>query len=502
MTPTAQSQLHWREGEDGLAPVLIQGERETAVAWAPQPGSQEAFLSCPVFECLLEGNRGGGKTDGLIMSFGQHTGKGYGAEWRGILFRKTYPELRDVIDKCLKWIPMIWPEAKYNRSEYYWTWPDGEQLFLRHLSKEADYWSYHGHNYPWQGFEELCTWADDKAYTKMFACARSTKKGIPIMIRSTANPYGVGHNWVKMRFQLPLAMNRVRGPVMRNITDKYGDRLPDRVVIHSNLAENRVLMSVDKEYLSRIKAAARNDAEYQAWVHGNWDIVAGGMFDDVWDPRVHVVPNYPLHLTPRHWHINRSYDHGTSKPFSVGWWARSNGEPFKYNGHWYGRVPGDLYRINEWYGWTGEPNEGLRLEGRDIGKGIIQREAAMGLTGRVKRGPADTGIFDPVPGYPNTAEDMVAEGVHWDHADKGPGSRRQGWEQMRKMFRAANTFPREHPGLFALEQCAQYRRTVPVLPRSDHDLDDVNTDAEDHIGDEVRYELRHKRVAIQTGVWK
>jgi hypothetical protein len=502
VTQTSQSQLLWRESDEGLRPVLVEGKRETVVAWAPQPGSQEAFLSCPVFECLLEGNRGGGKTDALIMSYGQFTGAGFGAEWRGILFRRTYPQLRDVIDKCLKWIPMIWPRATYNRSEYYWTWPDGEQLFLRHLNDENDYWNYHGHNYPWQGFEELCTWPDDKAYTKLFACARSTAKGIPIMVRSTANPYGVGHNWVKARFKLPIAGNRTKGPVLRGMVDKYGDVIPERVAVHSHLGENRVLMSVDKEYLSRIKAAARNDAEYQAWVHGNWDIVAGGMFDDVWDPRVHIVPNFPLAQIPRNWHINRSYDHGQSKPFSVGWWAQSNGEPFKYRGHVYGTVPGDLYRINEWYGWNGEPNEGLRLSARDIAKGIILRESAMGLTGRVRRGPADTQIFDPNPGYPSTAEDMATEGVHWDWADKSPGSRKQGWEAMRTMLKAANEHPREYPGLFVLEQCEQFRRTVPVLPRSDFDLDDVNTETEDHIGDETRYRLRHKRIAVSSGVWK
>jgi hypothetical protein len=482
--------------------VLVQGDLSTEVAWAPQPGSQQAVLSCPVFECLIEGNRGGGKTDVFLFSFLQHVGKGWGAEWRGILFRRTYPELRDVIDKCLKWIPRIWPEARYNRSEHYWIWPGGEQLFLRHLARESDYWSYHGHNYPWMGFEELCTWPDDKAYTKMFACARSSVPGIPIMVRATANPYGVGHNWVKRRFGLPLPPGRVKGPVMRNLRHKNGDLLPERVAIHSSLDENLTLLKADPNYLSRIKAAARNDAEYQAWVHGNWDIVAGGMFDDVWDPAVHVLPNFPLDQIPRRWYINRSYDHGSSRPFSVGWWAESNGEPLHYNGRVYGPVPGDRIRVAEWYGWNGQPNEGLLMRPSAIGRGIVDREKDWGLAGRVRTGPADSSIFDPTPGHPNVAADMLHAGVSWEPSDKAPGSRVQGWQQIREMLAAAAEQPREEPGLFVLERCEHFRRTVPVLPRSNRDPDDVNSDAEDHVGDETRYQLRHWRREVQTGAFK
>ena len=61
---------------------------------------------------------------------------------------------------------------------------------------------------------------------------------------------------------------------------------------------------------------------------------------------------------------------------------------------------------------------------------------------------------------------------------------------------------RHQPGMFILETCDQFLRTVPVLPRDDKDLDDVDTDAEDHIGDEVRYRLREKRRVISQDSWK
>jgi hypothetical protein len=493
-----QSTLEWRNTEQGLTPILLTGRTETSVAWAAQRGSQVAALSCPVFEVLIEGNRGPGKTDTLLMCFAQHCGKGYGAEWRGIIFRRTYKELKDLISKSLKWIPKIWPKARYNASEHVWTWPDGEQMLLSYFRVPKDYDTYHGHAYPFIGWEELTRWPDDKCYKPMFSCCRSSDPRVPKMIRSTTNPYGVGHNWVKARFRLPIG--GTRGPVIRDSVDRDGEPEPERVVIHCDLAENKILLAAQPNYLQSIKAAARNQAEYDAWVHGSWDIVAGGMFDDVWEPKIHIVPNFPPRMIPNGWYVDRSYDHGQSAPFSVGWWAESNGEPLHYNGYTYGRVRGDMIRFAEWYGWNGTENEGLNMLARDIARGIKEREADMGIAGRVFAGPADNNIFDPDPsGTQSTASEMEAEGVSWTRCDKSPGSRKQGWEQMRKMMKSAKEYPREHPAVYITERCAQFKRTVPVLPRSDLDLDDVAKEAEDHIGDETRYRLRYKRKVITTG---
>ena len=65
--------------------------------------------------------------------------------------------------------------------------------------------------------------------------------------------------------------------------------------------------------------------------------------------------------------------------------------------------------------------------------------------------------------------------------------------------------PREAPGLFVMEHCDQFTRTVPSLPRDEKDMDDVDTDAEDHIGDETRYRVRSRwnrvREATTTGMF-
>ncbi|CAM3677717.1 hypothetical protein POAN111098_01560 [Polynucleobacter antarcticus] len=115
--------------------------------WTPLPGSQTLFLTCPVYEVLLEGTRGGGKTDTLLMSYAQHVGRGFGDHWRGVLFRLTYPQLADVVAKSKRWFYQIFPGAKFNESDYVWKWPTGEMLYFRYGANEDDYWNYHGHEY-------------------------------------------------------------------------------------------------------------------------------------------------------------------------------------------------------------------------------------------------------------------------------------------------------------------------------------------------------------------
>ena len=128
---------------------------ETSVVWEPQPGSQQLFLTCQVFEVLYAGSRGFGKTDSLLMDFAQHVGLGFGPEWRGILFRRQQRDLEDVIAKSQKWFPRIYPGARFHRAKLTWQFPEGESLLFRHLRTADDYQAYHGHSCPWIALEEL-----------------------------------------------------------------------------------------------------------------------------------------------------------------------------------------------------------------------------------------------------------------------------------------------------------------------------------------------------------
>lgn len=505
------AQLEEARSRELAVPIRVT-EDGRPIVWSPQPGSQTSFLACPITEVLYHGTRGPGKTDALLMSFAQFVGRGYGAAWRGILFRQTYPQLADVVAKSEKWFRRIFPGAKLNRSTpMHWEWPTGERLLLRHMKSPDDYWNYHGHEYPWIGWEELTNWPTDQCFRSMFACLRSSNRNVPRMVRATTNPYGIGHNWVADRYHLHGQWWKT--VVTPHPVDAEGRPEPPRAAIHGHIDENKVLLEADPNYKSTIAASASNAAMAEAWLDGSWDLIAGGMFDDVWSRTANIVPNF---VVPPNWRIDRAFDWGSSKPFSVGWYATSDGSDLILpNGAVRSTVRGDVFRIREWYGWTGRANEGLRMLAADVAAGIVEREVLWGWRtprgSRVLPGPADSAIFTTENGK-SVAADMdapvlfagkVYHGVKWTAADKRPGSRKMGWEQTRKMIQRAQSKPgrpREEPGFFVVaDQCPQFLRTVLTLPRDPKDLDDVDTDAEDHIGDEVRYRVRAAGTEPRTG---
>jgi len=464
-----------------------------------------------VFEILYHGTRGPGKSDTLLMDFAQFIGKGWGLQYKGIIFRQTFPQLEDLITKSKRWFPMIFPGARWNGSAYKWVFPDGEELLFRQFNKPDDYWKYHGQEFQFVGWDELTNWASLDGYKSMMSCLRSTHPDIPLRVRATTNPYGAGHNVVKFYFELPAKDGIIRRKtyeIENPLTGEIIKRRLTRLCVKGTIYENTILLNAQPEYIATLKAQADNPAKLAAWLEGSWDIVSGGMFDDVWEPKINVKPRF---IIPMSWRIDRSFDWGSSAPFSVGWWAESDGSDYLGADQlWHSTVRGDLFRIAEWYGWNGEPNKGLRMLATDIAKGIREREALMFQDRRVLAGPADTSIFDVENGV-SIAVDMekkirldngqVVKGVSWTRADKRPGSRKTGWEHTRKMMRDARSKdgPREQPGLFCFDTCDQFIRTVPTLARSEKDPDDVNSDTEDHIGDETRYRVRMVGNRASTG---
>jgi hypothetical protein len=322
---------------------------------------------------------------------------------------------------------------------------------------------------------------------------------VEIEIRSTTNPSGPGHNWVMQRYRLPLPgfPSQTLGALIDDAKDDKGNLEPPRRYIHATVEENLLMMASDPEYINRLCAGATSEAQYQAFRFGDWSIVAGGMFDDIW-PKVRercVVPPFLHRVPPVSWRITHAFDPGSAKPFSYQIFAESDGSDVEFaDGTIRSTIPGDLFLCFEWYGWNGRPNVGLRhLTVPDIAEGIRKRWKEWGIDKRVRPGPSDIGIFDEQNGF-CAAEEFAKRGVHFEKAAKGPFSRVEGWAQMRMRLAATVAEPgrpRETPGLFIVgENCPQWLRTVPVLPRKEDQEDDVDSEAEDHNGDCTRYRLR------------
>jgi len=101
---------------------------------------------------------------------------------------------------------------------------------------------------------------------------------------------------------------------------------------------------------------------------------------------------------------------------------------------------------------------------------------------------------------PSIYADFEKLGVYFEAADKSPGSRIRGIEQIRKLL--ASTIPvdrrREEAGLFIFESCSHFLRTIPDLPRDKTNIEDYDKNSEGHIADEVRYMLTFDRAPAFT----
>ena len=504
-------------------------------AWKPQGKAQMAALAATmVKEVLLEGDRGGGKTITLIMAFVSQVGRGWGANWRGVIFRQTHPALKDIIKQSKQWIPQVQPGANFTHNDSTWTFPNGEQLTFSHFATPDDYWNWHGQELPFIGWEELTAWANDECYLSMMSCSRSSgPRDMPRIVRGTTNPYGPGRLWVKERWLLP----DMRGQIRTNLTDENGEHLPDRLAINFSLSANKILLENDPHYRSSIRASAgTNEAMRKAWLEGDWEISVGGMFDDLWDRSQHEVEPFDL---PAGWRLERAFDWGYSKPFSIGIYAISDGTPYHDSkGRTHTTVNGDVYRVAELYGWNGKPNHGLQLTAGEIAERLVELETYWGIFGYVQPGPADLNIFSRERG-PMQHEEFVSREVPFIKATKEPGSRKRGWQLIRERLNNAlpkwvivsnqetngtvltdkerhqylvrcerdaeipsrmSPLPREEPGLFFFKgRNPQLMRTFLGAPRDPKDPDDIDTDYEDHALDELRYEISTKKVVTVQG---
>ena len=115
----------------------------------PQPGPQEKALRAKfVNQLFFGGARGGGKSFTLLLDFAQDVPT-YGKNWRGIIFRRTYPELDEILAESRRIFYQAFPGAEYKVGQRKWFFPNGAELSLRHLENEAAADSYQGHQYTW-----------------------------------------------------------------------------------------------------------------------------------------------------------------------------------------------------------------------------------------------------------------------------------------------------------------------------------------------------------------
>jgi hypothetical protein len=419
----------------------------------PQPGPQNlAIRKHLITELLFGGAVGGGKSDFLLGDFAQDVPQVWGKWCRGILFRRTYGELDELVQRSQEIYPQWFPGCRWKVADNTWEWPNGATLKMRYLEHTTDWMRYWGHQYTWIGWDELPSWPNMMAYLKMIARLRSAHPVPNKRIRATGNPGGPGHHEVKAYF----AIDRYPNGSEVMVDPVTG---MSRMFIKSRVQDNAILLKHDPGYINRLKGLG-SVALVKAWLDGDWSVVAGAYFD-AWDSSKHIIVPFKI---PDHWLRFTSLDWGSAAPFSVGWWAVSDGSLLDKGECHY--PAGALIRYREWYG-ASAPNVGLHLAAEDLARGILSREINDKIDFRV----ADPSCWK-VDGGPSIAERMANEKVFMRRADN---SRLNGWDQVRNRLTGEDA-----PMLYTFNTCTDFIRTFPVLQ---HDIDkpeDVDTDGEDH----------------------
>jgi len=442
--------------------------------WSPQPKQQE-FMSRAEDEALYGGAAGGGKSDALVI---EGTRQVHIPHYKGLILRKTYPQLEELIDKSLKYYPLAFPGAKFNASSHTWRFPSGAKIVFGSMHHTKDKLNYQGRAYDFIGFDELTHFTYEE-YVYLSSRNRANGPGTRCYMRATANPGGVGHGWVKERFITAAEpMKTIWEKVMVPTPDGgFVRKFKSRIFVPSTVFDNQALLENDPNYLIRL--ASMTEAEKRALLYGDWDSYSGQFFVEWRDKPEHYEDRRWTHVIepfeiPDGWKIYRSFDWGYNRPFSCGWWAVD--------------YDGVVYRILELYGCTNTPNEGVKWTPHEVFKKIHDIECEH----RWLRGKKITGVADPAIWNSETGESIADVAAKYSvYFNKGDHQRLPGWMQVHYRM----TFDKNGlPMMYVFKNCKAFIRTVPALIYDDHNVEDLNTEGEDHIADEMRYFLMSRPI--------
>lgn len=435
--------------------------------WRPQP-KQAEFLSRGEFEALYGGAAGGGKSDALIIEALRQV---HIPHYKCLILRKTFPQLRELIDKSFRYYRQAYPRARYNQTAHTWTFPSGAKIIFGSLNTEASKYDYQGQAYDVIMFDEI-TQFQYSEYMYLMSRCRPNGPGTQCYIRCTGNPGGIGHQWVKERFITAAEpMTTVWSDTeWYDNTGAVHHSKRSRVFVPSTVFDNKALLANDPNYVMTL--ASLPEAEKKALLYGSWDSFSGQVFTEFkndpkhYDDRLntHVIKPFVI---PKDWAIWCGLDWGYSKPFSVGWYAVDHERR--------------LYRIREYYGCSGEPNHGVFLEPTEVAKTIKEIENEdPNLIGRTIHRVGDPAIWG-TQGTESIGALFERQQVYFEKADH---ARLDGKMQVHHRL----VFDDEGVPLFyCFNTCKHFIRTFPNLIYDDVRIEDVDTDGEDHIYDEFRY---------------
>jgi hypothetical protein len=447
------------------------------------PKQSAAFLS-EATEILYGGAAGGGKSHLMrILAIA------FAIDCAGIqiyLFRRVHGDLwKNHMEGASSFFALLADfigggYVKVNTSDGEIIFWNGSKIFLCHCQHEKDWIKYQGAEIHLLLIDEITHFTEFLYRMLRGRCRLGSyippdkyKNKLPFVLAG-GNPGGIGHHWVKQSF-----IDDCEPMTIRRMPKKEGGML--RQYIPAKLSDNP---SMDDDYADKLEGLG-NEFLVRAMLNGDWDIVAGAYFTEFRRDR-HVIKPFNI---PTGWARYRCFDWGSSRPFACYWFAVSDGT-IK------GIPRGALIAYREYYGMeAGKPNTGLKMTAKAVAKEIkrLDKEETTGSGGW---GVADPAIFS-VNGGISIAEDMRKEGVIWRRADN---KRQAGWQQLR--MRLQGDEETKQPLIFFFDTCVHAIRTLPSLQHDDHDIEDIDSDMEDHAADAIRYGCMARAIIRDTNIQK
>lgn len=434
------------------------------IIFEPNPGPQTDFLSAPEQEVLYGGAAGGGKSYAMVVDPLRFHQNEY---FRGLLLRRTTEELRELISVSQELYNRLDPGAKFDKQTKTWRFSSGATLWMSYLDQDDDVHRYQGQAYSWIGFDELTQWRSPFAWNYMRSRLRTSKAtGLPLYMRATTNPGGVGHAWVKKMFIDPAPANKAflatdldTGEPLRfpKGHERAGELLGiKRRFIPATLKDNPYLTE-DGMYEANLLSLPEQERE--RLLYGNWDINEGAAFPEF--SRVHHVVE-PFEI-PLDWVRFRACDYGYGSHAAVLWFAV---DPWDEQ----------LVVYRELYTH--------KVLAKDLGQMIHEIEAEDNE--RISYGMLDSSLWHKRGDIgPPIAEQMTTRRVRWRPADRSKGSRLAGKNEFHRRLQVDEYTERARIVFF--NTCTNVIGQIPMLPLDKNNPEDVDTKSEDHFYDTIRY---------------
>jgi len=432
-------------------------------------------------EILYGGAAGGGKSH--LMRVASIIWCAFIPGLQVYLFRKVTKDLiKNHIEGPKGFRALLAPWVKFNFSKIvdreirFW---NGSKIYLCHCEHEKNMYDFDGAEIHLLLMDEL-THFSEKVYRFLRGRVRAVGlpplpehlKGLFPRIICGTNPGNVGHLWVKKTF-----IDNCNPLEIRKMEDEEGGML--RQFIPALLEDNPSMAKDDPTYRAKLKGLG-SKALVKAKLEGDWNVVEGAYFDN-WSPK-NIIKPFKI---PNNWTKFRSFDWGSAKPFSVGWYAISSGYQTKEGSY----IPrGAMVKYREWYGCKkNKADVGLKMTVEQVAIGIKQKSGDENILYSV----ADPAIFSE-DGGPSMSDRFALKGVYFRRADNkrvgaSGGSNATGavggWDQMRSRIDGVDGIPM----LFFFDNCFDSIRTIPALQHDPNKAEDLDTKMEDHAADECRY---------------